>query len=333
MSNYLNYSSAQKDKDGIPIYGMDKELQDKKNAKYNPESEREVREWIETLTGEKFKGGFQESLKSGVLLCNFVNKIRPGIVPKINKSNLPFMQMENIGYFLKAATDLGLKTHDTFQTVDLYEDKNIPKVIQSLLILGSVVQKDPSYRGPKVGVKLADKTEYNFTEQQLRESQNTVGRQYDASINHGNVTSIGREVVKTKDTGLRTGQSQQTGGSLAPERNASIGNEIIKTTSVGDTRVNSQQTSGSLKGQTQSSIGNEIIKTSSVGDTRVNSQQMAGSLKGLQNPSISNSIIKTSPRGGSEDKYAELEKLAGLRDKGILTEGEFQAKKKQILGL
>jgi len=29
----------------------------------------------------------------------------------------------------------------------------------------------------------------------------------------------------------------------------------------------------------------------------------------------------------------ELEKLAGLRDKGIITEEEFQAKKKQLLGL
>ena len=29
----------------------------------------------------------------------------------------------------------------------------------------------------------------------------------------------------------------------------------------------------------------------------------------------------------------ELEQLAGLRDKGILTEEEFQAKKKQLLGL
>jgi hypothetical protein len=35
-----------------------------------------------------------------------------------------------------------------------------------------------------------------------------------------------------------------------------------------------------------------------------------------------------------EDNYtAELEKLAGLRDKGIITDEEFQAKKKQILGL
>ena len=33
------------------------------------------------------------------------------------------------------------------------------------------------------------------------------------------------------------------------------------------------------------------------------------------------------------DYTEELEKLAGLRDKGIITDEEFQAKKKQILGL
>jgi len=43
-----------------------------------------------------------------------------------------------------------------------------------------------------------------------------------------------------------------------------------------------------------------------------------------------------SATGGGSDKgdyTEELEKIAGLRDKGILTEEEFQAKKKQILGL
>ena len=36
---------------------------------------------------------------------------------------------------------------------------------------------------------------------------------------------------------------------------------------------------------------------------------------------------------GSEDQVEQLEKLAKLKEEGILTEEEFQAKKKQILGL
>ena len=37
--------------------------------------------------------------------------------------------------------------------------------------------------------------------------------------------------------------------------------------------------------------------------------------------------------GGGSDYMAELEKLGSLRDAGILTDEEFEAKKKQILGL
>jgi hypothetical protein len=39
------------------------------------------------------------------------------------------------------------------------------------------------------------------------------------------------------------------------------------------------------------------------------------------------------PAGGSSDYIAELEKLASLRDAGILTDEEFDSKKRQILGL
>lgn len=35
----------------------------------------------------------------------------------------------------------------------------------------------------------------------------------------------------------------------------------------------------------------------------------------------------------SNDMFAQLEKLGELKDKGILTQAEFDAKKKQILGL
>jgi len=41
----------------------------------------------------------------------------------------------------------------------------------------------------------------------------------------------------------------------------------------------------------------------------------------------------SSPKTTQADYLAELEKLGELRDKGIITEEEFQAKKKQLLGL
>jgi gas vesicle protein len=37
--------------------------------------------------------------------------------------------------------------------------------------------------------------------------------------------------------------------------------------------------------------------------------------------------------GSSDDTLMELEKLGQLRDQGVLTEDEFTAKKKQVLGI
>ena len=39
------------------------------------------------------------------------------------------------------------------------------------------------------------------------------------------------------------------------------------------------------------------------------------------------------PAVSSDDQFAQLEKLGQLKDQGILTQEEFDAKKKQILGL
>jgi len=43
--------------------------------------------------------------------------------------------------------------------------------------------------------------------------------------------------------------------------------------------------------------------------------------------------VETPPSAPQPDYIAELEKLAGLRDQGIITNEEFEAKKKQLLGL
>jgi hypothetical protein len=39
------------------------------------------------------------------------------------------------------------------------------------------------------------------------------------------------------------------------------------------------------------------------------------------------------PAGGGDESIAEIQKLAQLKEQGILTEEEFAAKKKQILGI
>ncbi len=309
--SYSSYDTALKGKDGIPIYGMDAELAAKLESKYDRQKEAEVIDWIEQVTSKQFpdKNNFQGSLKDGTLLCELVNVIQPGTIPKINRGKLAFMQMENIGYFLEAAEKLGLKKHDSFRTVDLYEDKNVPQVIQSLYIFGSVVQKLPNYRGPILGIKLADKKEIQFSEEQLRASKNIVGQQHGGSIKVDTGRSIGREVVKVNDVGDRSVTSMQSQASIKHDTGRSISREVVKVSDTGVRGVNSQQTAASIKVDTGRTIGNHPVKI------QENNNSSSGSSSG---------------NGGGLD---ELEKLASLRDKGIITEEEFAQKKKQILGL
>jgi hypothetical protein len=42
------------------------------SQKRDPEYEREAQEWIEAVTGVTFEAPFEESLKTGVLLCEYV---------------------------------------------------------------------------------------------------------------------------------------------------------------------------------------------------------------------------------------------------------------------
>ena len=57
----------------IPVYGLDRELEEKKNARYDPNREQEVRGWIETVIGEKLSAGsFPDALNDGLVLCKCV---------------------------------------------------------------------------------------------------------------------------------------------------------------------------------------------------------------------------------------------------------------------
>lgn len=100
--------------------------------------------FIDTVLGLQLDPNtLKDSLRDGVVLCKLINALRPGAISRINTRNLPFTQMENIGNFLAAAQKLGLSSSDLFQTVDLYEGKNIPRVIMTLLTIARVVAGIP----------------------------------------------------------------------------------------------------------------------------------------------------------------------------------------------
>lgn len=155
-----------------PVYGLDAQLAEKRAASYNADLEREAREWIEAVTGETLNGTFQEALKDGTILCKLANKISPGAIKKIGTGKMPFIQMENIGNFLTVCSSkLGVPANDLFQTVDLYEAKNMNQVIDAIHAVGRASQKISGFSGPYIGAKLATQNERKFTEAQLKQSE------------------------------------------------------------------------------------------------------------------------------------------------------------------
>ncbi|KAI9483111.1 MAG: calponin homology domain-containing protein [Benjaminiella poitrasii] len=147
-----------------PLYGLDKEIQAKISSKYSTEREQEAKEWIENVIGEKFPSDdFAESLKDGVILCKLIGKVVPG-QGKYKQSKMPFIQMENISIFLRGAEALGVPKYDLFQTIDLYEKKNMTQVIDSIFSVSRYAYKAgtaQTYLGPK----LADKQQPVFSKE------------------------------------------------------------------------------------------------------------------------------------------------------------------------
>ncbi|XP_022109736.1 myophilin-like [Acanthaster planci] len=177
-------------------YGMTAELADKTAAKYDPQQEREAQDWIEAVTGERVQGSFQEGLKSGVILCKLINVLQPGSVKKINESKMAFKMMENIGNFLDACYAYGCPKADLFQTVDLYENQNMPQVINGIHALGRKAQAK-GFSGPTLGPKESQGNKREFSEEQMREGRGVIGLQMGSNkgaSQSGQIFGLGRQI-------------------------------------------------------------------------------------------------------------------------------------------
>ncbi|XP_069858293.1 calponin-1 isoform X1 [Dipodomys merriami] len=187
-----------------PAYGLSAEVKNKLAQKYDHHREQELREWIEGVTGRRIGNNFMDGLKDGIILCEFINKLQPGSVKKVNESTQNWHQLENIGNFIKAITKYGVKPHDIFEANDLFENTNHTQVQSTLLALASMVSARqrglgvprawggvsspvPYPPGPSqaktkgnkvnVGVKYAEKQERKFEPEKLREGRNIIGLQ------------------------------------------------------------------------------------------------------------------------------------------------------------
>jgi len=129
--------------------------------------EKHAIQWIFAILGEPApQGEFAEILRDGNVLCRFMQRVRPDLLPKFNQSEQSAKQRENIGLFSKACTDMGMPATDLFQTIDLYEGKDAAAVANCLSRLGGILQRDrPDL--PAHGPKLSEAQSKQFTTAQL----------------------------------------------------------------------------------------------------------------------------------------------------------------------
>ncbi|KAK5687251.1 calponin [Elasticomyces elasticus] len=117
------------------VSSLDADMRNLRLARYTPAAAAEVLTWIqETLGTQLPPGDLLETLKDGVLLCQLANLALPPPGIKFKRSQMPFIQMENISHFLRACEmpPLNMPAHDRFLTVDLFEAKDPAQVLQCL---------------------------------------------------------------------------------------------------------------------------------------------------------------------------------------------------------
>ncbi|XP_035417109.1 LIM domain only protein 7 isoform X6 [Cygnus atratus] len=130
----------------------------------------EARRWLETVTGKSFETkDFRAALENGVLLCDLINKIKPGIVKKINRLSTPIAGLDNINVFLKACENIGLKEAQLFHPGDLQDlsnrvtvkpeetNRRVKNVLITLYWLGRKARSNPHYNGPYLNLKAFEK--------------------------------------------------------------------------------------------------------------------------------------------------------------------------------
>nr|XP_056708732.1 transgelin-2 [Euleptes europaea] len=172
-----------------PAYGLSREVQQKIDKQYDPELEQILIQWIVAQCGPEVgqpqpgKDEFQKWLKDGTVLCKLINSLYPkgqGPVAKIQPFTMAFKQMEQISQFLRAAERYGILASDIFQTVDLWEGKNMACVQRTLMNLGglAVAKGDEFFVGdPNWFPKKSQENRRAFSEDKLKEGQSVIGLQ------------------------------------------------------------------------------------------------------------------------------------------------------------
>ncbi|XP_067353685.1 LIM and calponin homology domains-containing protein 1-like isoform X10 [Channa argus] len=127
---------------------------------------QEAQKWIEAVTGKSFGDkDFRSALENGILLCELLSAIRPGLVKKINRLPTPIAGLDNLSVFLRGCEELGLKGSQLFDPGDLQDmsiranlkdsdcNRKLKNVLNTVFWLGKAASCSASYKGPTLDLK------------------------------------------------------------------------------------------------------------------------------------------------------------------------------------
>ncbi|XP_063330377.1 LIM domain only protein 7-like isoform X4 [Pelmatolapia mariae] len=126
----------------------------------------EAKRWIEEVTGKSFGcSDFRAALENGVLLCDLINQLKPGIIKRVNRLSTPIAGLDNVNVFLKACEKLGLNESQLFHPGDLQDistrvtlrrdegNRRLKNVLITIYWLGRKAHLDTLYSGPQLNFK------------------------------------------------------------------------------------------------------------------------------------------------------------------------------------